>query len=1005
MKKTHLLTCLVLLAVLLPLGGSAGNAVNYAISLPGGPDATTNNGAYSNIDISGVPLTSTPYTMEMWVNIDTRQVQYAGLIYHRHDASINSGFQFAANWQMNNTPNAIRTNNNTSGYGLLSDTLTLNAWHHVAIVVTASNRTCYVDGKKTTENVTIPDYDFSTGRMWIGRDSANDVNDNRAFKGLIDEVRIWNVEKTAQELEAARYLTLTGSEPNLIGYWNFDDSAAVATDLSPIANHGLIAGGTYVRATPLALKNAIANLQLEGNLTELISDLTFPTTADGGVTIAWSSSNTKVVDNEGKVTRPAQYDATVRLTATLTLVEGGKTHTLTKVFTVMVKAFNEAGWQVAKWDFGSESITLDNGVINVIDASENAYKATLKNEASIRTIGTTEQFNVLDLGNGKGYMDIDTLVGQAIYAFSNYTVCGFFRIDSDYSGLNSDGNCLWTFSNSDNVATEKNGFITADLKATAHTISRMDNTLGKQTVSLGSNAPVGEWHHLAYTQNGTTGTLYLDGIQVATGTVSNLPSIDLALEGRLGTRHNWLGRSPFATQAYLRKTLVYDFQIWRDALTGDDINYELDIAGNLERLNMAFAEDSNYIKPELQTEWDNLSLGNLSAVTENLTLPTKGNDPTVSIIWKSSLEPAISSTGTVVRPNYYPAVVTLTATLFKDGQSINKEFVATVLPAEGTAFVNDLLVKFDFSNIDGKTVKDVAEKQFSGTLENGAIIRTIGESSTYPTLDLYDSTAYFNMGAEMGCILYNLDDYTMSCYYRVDSANSWLGNAGNFLWNFSNSANAGTDQNGVLFGGLRSQSVVIAPKYWGDGEQGISAGAAARIDGWHHMAYTQQDSIANLFVDGMLIKTDTITWLPGQTLRQTNRFGTTHNWLGRSPYAGDAYLSKTLLYDFRIYRKALSEEEIQLTELNVVTTLSTLDIAWAENPNKPASVRTTTQSNIRVYNTANGISIHGLTGTERIALFDLSGRTIRVTNSSDITLKPGLYFVKVDNLVTKVLVR
>jgi hypothetical protein len=62
--------------------------------------------------------------MEMWVYINTRQVQYAGLIYHRHDASINSGVQFAANWQMNNTPNAIRTNNNTSGYGLLSDTLT-----------------------------------------------------------------------------------------------------------------------------------------------------------------------------------------------------------------------------------------------------------------------------------------------------------------------------------------------------------------------------------------------------------------------------------------------------------------------------------------------------------------------------------------------------------------------------------------------------------------------------------------------------------------------------------------------------------------------------------------------------------------------------------------------------------------------------------------------------------------------------------------------------------------
>jgi hypothetical protein len=60
---------------------------------------------------------------------------------------------------------------------------------------------------------------------------------------------------------------------------------------------------------------------------------------------------------------------------------------------------------------------------------------------------------------------------------------------------------------------------------------------------------------------------------------------------------------------------------------------------------------------------------------------------------------------------------------------------------------------------------------------------------------------------------------------------------------------------------------------------------------------------------------------------------------------------------------------------------------------------------IKVYGTPNGIRINGLTGVERVAVFDLSGRSIRVANASDITLKPGLYFVKVDNLVTKVLVR
>ena len=116
-------------------------------------------------------------------------------------------------------------------------------------------------------------------------------------------------------------------------------------------------------------------------------------------------------------------------------------------------------------------------------------------------------------------------------------------------------------------------------------------------------------------------------------------------------------------------------------------------------------------------------------------------------------------------------------------------------------------------------------------------------------------------------------------------------------------------------------------------------------------------------------------------------------------------MTNTLLYDFRIYDKALTEEEIQLTELNVVTMISSLDQAYLENPNTPVSVRNPLNAAVKIYGSVNGIRINGLTGTERVALFDLSGRSIRVANASDITLKPGLYFVKVDNLVTKVLVR
>jgi len=855
-------------------------------------------------------------------------------------------------------------------------------WCHVAVTfdwddgVAAGTATIYINGLPagTAQYSTLP------SMMGAGTSTTNYIarsrwdQDKNGLNAILDEIRLYTRALTEQDMAA----------------------------LYGVSAEALMLANGY----PQTLLDAKSQLTIPGDLTAVSAPLTLATTADGGVNIVWSSSNPAIVDSLGNINRPDQYDATVVLTATLSQVVGEKTFYQSKKFTVVVSAFNQVGYQVAKWSFQPENIAMEDGAITVIDDTESAFKATLKNEATIRTIGTTDQFNVLDLGNGTGYLDLGQEIGKAIYSLNNYTMCGFFRIAEDYASLNSNGNFYWTFSNTADAMADPTGYIIGSLKSQGQSIAthRYDN--GNQAVNVNSNAPKGGWHHFAYTQIGTEGTIYIDGQPLLSGTITNLPSVALPREGRTGTWYNWLGRSNYVTDVYLRKTLLYDFQLWREGLTADDISFEMNIAETIDRLNNAMAEDSSYVLPELASEYDALTLSNLNEVTSNVTLPTAGTlDNTIAISWRSDNPSILDNQGVVNRPDLYPVTVNLTATLFKSGQSINKTFQATVKELDGTGFTQNMLVKFDFASVNDTLVTDAAEKHFVGTLENGAVIRPIGTSVVYPTLDLYDSTAYFNMGEKVGRILYNLTDYTMSCFYRVDSANTWLSNAGNFMWSFSNSDRSGTDQNGVLFGGLRSQSVVITPKYWSTGEQAVSAGSVAMTGNWHHLAYTQQDTIGTLYVDGMLVMMDTITWVPANTLPKPGLIGTKYNWLGRSSYVGDAYLSKTLLHDFRIYNKALSEEEIQLTELNVVTMLNNLDAAYLENPNPPVAVRNPMNTAIKVYGTPNGIRINGLTGVERVAVFDLSGRSIRVSNASDITLKPGLYFVKVDNLVTKVLVR
>ena len=225
---------------------------NYAISLPGV------DGNESNIDISGLELTSLPYTIEMWIKPNGDQAPNSGLIYNRTDNG-NSGIQYASNWQQGNVgyPERLRfmTNFASDDYGITTDFIDSDVWHHVAVILTQNTRSIYLDGGLITEVKANSAYDFSAGKLYIGWD--NGLN-NRAFKGDIDEIRVWNDSLSAEVLDANKYEVLNGDEAGLLNYWNFDlKNSAYAIDVTSNAHNGTITGGTYVESFPRA------NLELD----------------------------------------------------------------------------------------------------------------------------------------------------------------------------------------------------------------------------------------------------------------------------------------------------------------------------------------------------------------------------------------------------------------------------------------------------------------------------------------------------------------------------------------------------------------------------------------------------------------------------------------------------------------------------------------------------------------------------------------------------------------------
>ncbi len=111
-----------------------------------------------------------------------------------------------------------------------SQTILTDQWTHVAMTKSDNLCTLYVNGTEAaTGNV---DNNPVTGTLDFG--GRGNVND-RFFKGLMDEVRIWNVARTQEEIAGNLCTNLTGNEPGLYGLWHFDDGVGspVATDSGP----------------------------------------------------------------------------------------------------------------------------------------------------------------------------------------------------------------------------------------------------------------------------------------------------------------------------------------------------------------------------------------------------------------------------------------------------------------------------------------------------------------------------------------------------------------------------------------------------------------------------------------------------------------------------------------------------------------------------------------------------------------------------------------------------
>src|SRR6185503_4467074 len=116
-----------------------------------------------------------------------------------------------------------------------------SGWHHYALVRGSDQTRLYLNGRLSA-TLARPIENPPVGPFRIGQQWGTDWE---PWAGQVDDVRVWNVARSESQIRTNLSATLTGREPGLVGYWNFEDAAQPGRDLSPHARHGtLLAGAT-----------------------------------------------------------------------------------------------------------------------------------------------------------------------------------------------------------------------------------------------------------------------------------------------------------------------------------------------------------------------------------------------------------------------------------------------------------------------------------------------------------------------------------------------------------------------------------------------------------------------------------------------------------------------------------------------------------------------------------------------------------------------------------------
>ncbi|MEI5676467.1 MULTISPECIES: LamG-like jellyroll fold domain-containing protein [unclassified Nocardioides] len=429
----------------------------------------------------------------------------------------------------------------------------------------------------------------------------------------------------------------------------------------------------------------------------------------------------------------------------------------------------------------------------------------------------------------------------------------------------------------------------------AATFKKKGSTLQERVYATPTKDVVANrWNHVAFTRTGTTGTLYLDGVQVAQRTNLTLTMADIG-----ATANNWLGRNGYPDPAY--NGAMDEVRLYRSALAASDI--------------AALYEDG-------------AALRTTTTVTASPASPSPANEPVVF-------------TGTVQGENSQPAVGS--AELWVDGAQVG----AGVPLAQGVATFPGHVMGRGNHQVEVRYLPDTGYRASTGTLTHevlrpppgsgvpiryplnegtGTTTANVGTSTTVGAAQLQGSSAWttqgkFGRGVNLpgGASTTNShirlpdniqegmdEEFSISIWTNPRALPNWvplvqIGSSTDTFFLLQSSTQAGPNGSGSGFAATFKKA--------GNGNQErltLGAGNDVPLNQWTHVVYTHSGTTGKIYFNGELKATRNNFTFDMSDVGVNGT--TTANWIGGTSWPDPRW--NGVVDEFQMYDYELTPEQI-----------------------------------------------------------------------------------------------